>query len=262
MNAAQRHPRARAALALVAALAAALPLAGQDTTPSTALEIMEEVDRRARGWGDLEGEIRMEIHDDDVRLRVLDVKLLEAPDGDRTLLVLREPRDLTGTAFLSIRREGGERAGWMYLPSQRRARRIGDARASDAFLGSHLTYGDLDAPSLAGHDFRVVSRESVAGAPGAVIERTPAGAPDGPRELLWVDTRDFLVHKVEFYGADGELDRTLEVGAYETVAGFPRPARLEMRPAGGTGRTVLTWRDVRIGVGLTERDFDPRRLGG
>jgi hypothetical protein len=261
----------RPALALLAlALATAAvqpvvvqPVAGQRPVPSTGLEIMQEVDLRSRGWGDMEAELRMEIHDDgDLRLRVLDVKLLEAEDGDRTLLVLKEPRDLTGTAFLSIRRPGGDRAGWMSLPSQRRPRRIGDARGSDAFLGSHLTYADLDPPSLDGYDFRVVSEEEIAGAAGVVVERTVAGRESGPRELVWVDTRDFLVHRVEFYGADGALDRSLVIDSYQTVAGFPRPARLEMRQAEGTGRTVLEWRDIQIDVGLSERDFDPGRLGG
>lgn len=211
----------------------------------------------------MEAELRMEIHDDgDIRLRVLDVKLLEAEDGDRTLLVLKEPRDLAGTAFLSIRRPGGDRAGWMSLPSQRRARRIGDARGSDSFLGSHLTYADLDPPSLDDYDFRVVSQEEIAGAAGVVVERTIAGQETGPRELVWVDTRDFLVHRVEFYGTDGALDRSLVIDSYQTVAGFPRPVRLEMRQAERTGRTVLEWRDMQIGVGLSERDFDPGRLGG
>jgi outer membrane lipoprotein-sorting protein len=248
-------------LVLLSLLSLHLPLAGQ--TAPDATEIMEKVDRGARGWGDMEAELRMEIHEgDDVRLRVLDVRLMESGDGDRTLLVLKEPRDLAGTAFLSIRRGDGGRAGWMYLPSRRRARRIGDARASDAFLGSHLTYADLDPPSLVGYDFRSVTRETIDGADGVVVERTRSGEDGGPRELIWVDTRDFRVHRVEFYGTDGSLERTLEVEEYDSVSGFSRPTRLVMRQAEGGGRTVLTWHDVRIGVGLTEADFDPGRLGG
>ncbi len=65
---------------------------------------------------------------------------------------------------------------------------------------------------------------------------------------------------MEYVGDEGTAERTLLVGGYEVVDGFPRPTRLEMQE--GDGRTVLEWSDIRVGVGLSERDFDPRRLGG
>ena len=228
-----------------------------------AREVMEEVDRRTRGWGDMEAELLMEIHrGDDVWRRLLDVRLMEADGEDRTLLVLREPADLAGTAFLSIRAANGERSQWIYLPSRRRSRRISGTQASDPFLGSDFTYGDLDPPSLAGYDFRLLREVDVEGVPGVVIERTDREEPDGPRERLWVDTRDFRLHRVEYLDGGGALDRTLVLDAYEVVDGFARPGRLEMREEGGDDRTVLVWSDIRIGVGLTDRDFDPGRMGG
>lgn len=249
-------------LLVAAALpAAALPIAAQDGD-ARARSVMEEVDRRSRGWGDLQAVLRLEIHrDGDTRNRTLDLKMMEAGEEDRTLLVLREPPDLAGTAFLSVLRSDGDRAQWIYLPSRRRVQRIAGASSSDSFLGSHFRHSDLGTPSLAGYRFRVLREESVAGSPGVVIRRTRAGEPDGPREHLWVDTSSHRLHRVEYYEGDGALVRTLEIAAYRTVDGFDRPTRLVMTSHEEAGRTVLTWSDVRIGVGLTERDFDPRRLG-
>lgn len=257
--------RLRSFLAAGTVLSAALLVAGPldaQGDGARAREIMEEVDRRGRGWGDLEAVLRLEIHrEGTVRIRTLDLKTMEGGEEDRMLLVLREPPDLSGTAFLSILGSDGERAQWMYLPSRRRVQRIAGASSSDAFLGSHFRYSDLGTPSLGGYRFRLVREASVAGSPGAVLERTREGDPAGPRERLWVDTSNYRLHRVEYYDEDARLDRTLEVGGYRSVQGFDRPTRLEMTDHDDGGRTVLTWSEVRIGVGLTERDFDPRRIG-
>ncbi|HSG47652.1 MAG TPA: outer membrane lipoprotein-sorting protein [Longimicrobiales bacterium] len=247
---------------LLAVLGAGAPLTAQ-SPEADGLRIMREVEARGRGFGDMDATLRMTVYrGGEPRVRVLDLRLLEAPDADRTLMVLREPADLAGTAFLSIGSPEGERSQWIYLPSRRRVRRISGSQSSDPFLGSDFTYGDMDTPRLAGYRFRVVREEVWEGGRGVVVERRRDGSDDGSRELLWVDTGEYRVHRVEYLGAGGEPVRTLLVGEYRVVDGFPRPTRLEMRQAEGDSRTVLEWSDLRIGVGLSEQDFDPRRLGG
>ena len=67
-------------------------------------EIVKEMDRRSHGFKDFQTELDMRIHDADgrVRVREMEVRGLESEDGDRTIMVLSRPADLSGTAFLSV----------------------------------------------------------------------------------------------------------------------------------------------------------------
>ena len=93
-----------------------------------------------------------------------------------------------------------------------------------------------------------------------MVERTRAGD-DSERSLLWIDTEQHRLHRVDYFEGSGGLARTLEISEYSEVGGFWRPARMVMRQAGSEDRTILEWTDVRLGVGLEERDFDPSRFG-
>ena len=177
-------------------------------------------------------------------------------------MVLSRPVDLSGTAFLSVLQREGRRAQWMYLPAARRRRRIGGSQTDDSFLGSHFTYGDMAPPSIAGFSYRWVRDEDVLGHSGAVVERCPSSCTEGAkRELLWIDTDRYLLHRVDYFDSDGVHRRTLRITGYERVDGFWRAMHMEMAEAEDGGKTVLDWSQLRLGIGLRERDFDPARLG-
>ena len=222
------------------------------------------MDRRSHGFEDFQAKLDMRIHDADgrVRVREMDVRGLESEEGDRTIMVLRRPADLSGTAFLSVLQGEGRRAQWIYLPAARRRRRIGGSQTDDSFLGSHFTYGDMAPPSIAGFSYRWVRDEDVLGHSGAVVERCPSSCTQGAkRELLWIDTDRYLLHRVDYFDSDGVHDRTLLITGHELVDGFWRAMHMEMAEVEDGGKTVLDWSELRLGVGLRERDFDPARLG-
>ncbi|GMR12184.1 MAG: outer membrane lipoprotein-sorting protein [Gemmatimonadota bacterium] len=249
--------------ALVAVSSTPSAVAGQDID-DRGLAIVKEMDRKNRGFVDFEVELRMEIHDERGRTRVreMTVRSLESKTGDRTLIVLRRPADLAGTTFLSIPKDQGRRAQWIYLPTARRVRRIGGSQSSDAFLGSHFTYDDLTPPAVEGFDYRWVRDQEISGRPGALIERCDSACSAGlPRQLLWVDTDRYLLHRVDYFDADGVLQRTLRITDYRPVKGFWRASHMEMVDVESGGRTVLEWSGFRLGIGLKERDFEPARLG-
>ncbi len=238
-------------------------VASQEVT-DRGFEIVKEMDRRSHGFEDFQAELDMRIHDADgrVRVREMNVRGLESEEGNRTIMVLSRPADLSGTAFLSVLQGEGRRAQWIYLPAARRRRRIGGSQAGDSFLGSHFTYGDMAPPSIAGFSYRWVRDEDVLGHSGAVVERCPSSCTQGAkREVLWIDTDRYLLHRVDYFDPDGVHRRTLLVTGYELVDGFWRAMHMEMAEVDDGGKTVLDWSELRLGVGLRERDFDPARLG-
>ena len=81
-------------LLVAGVIVAGAPLAGQDAT-SRGEEIVREVERRSRGYGDLEAGLVMRILEGDrERIREMHVRGLESEDGNRTRMTL-EPVSYT-----------------------------------------------------------------------------------------------------------------------------------------------------------------------
>lgn len=239
-----------------------VPVAAQDATVR-GRAIVEEVERRSQGYGDLEAELLMTILDGDRQtIREMHVRALESEDGDRTRMTLKRPADLAGTEFLSALDRDGGRNQWIYLPTARRVRRIGGAQATDEFLGSHFTYDDLTPPNIAGFTYRWIREEDIEGHAGALVERISIDERDQfPRQLLWIDTDRYVLKRVEFFTSAGERLRVLGIDQYQQVGGFWLAGKMTMAHVSDGGSTVLDWSDMRVGVGLSPRDFDPSRLG-
>ena len=65
-----------------------------------------------------------------------------------TLVRMKSPTDLKGTALLNVI-EDGEENQWLYLPSTKQVRRImGNQNKKAGVLGSELTPEDLDITTL------------------------------------------------------------------------------------------------------------------
>jgi outer membrane lipoprotein-sorting protein len=238
------------------------PLAAQ--TPSErGRALVQQLDERARGYGDFEATLTMRIlRGDGERQRQMRVRGLESADGDRTRIVLERPADLAGTEFLSVAGADGQRAQWIYLRSARRVRMIAGAQSSDSFLGSHFTFDDMTPPSIEGYSYRWVRDEEIAGRAGALVERVREdGSGAYPRQLLAIDTERALLLGVEFFDAQGRRRRHLMLEEHREIDGFWQATRMTMTEVDTGERTVLEWTDIRIGVGLTRSDFEPSRLG-
>jgi hypothetical protein len=243
-------------------MVAGKPLEGQDAT-NRGEEIVREVERRSQGYVDMEARLVMRILEGDrERIREMYVRGLESDSGNRTRMTLERPADMAGTEFLSALEGGGERHQWIYLPAARRVRRISGARASDSFLGSHFTYDDMTPPKIEGFRYRWIRDEAISGQPGVVVERTSLDdRAEYPRQLLWIETERYVLRHIEFYTSDGEHRRSLDLEQYLEIGGFWLAGRMTMVQMEDSARTILEWSDMRLGVGLNARDFEPSRLG-
>ncbi|KPK57901.1 MAG: hypothetical protein AMS21_11025, partial [Gemmatimonas sp. SG8_38_2] len=122
-----------------------LSQAEAQTPEDTGRDIAVEADRRARGYHDFTARLTMVLRNRDgkEKTRELRVMGLETADGDRTLVVFDFPRDLQGTALLTISRIGESDDQWLYLPALKRVKRIAASNQSGSFMGSEFAYEDI-----------------------------------------------------------------------------------------------------------------------
>ena len=118
---------------LLAILLLILPLhnAIAETPEEKGLAIAVEADKRDTGWVDQAADLEMILtnkHGQSSQ-RTMRIKTLEVEgDGDKSLTIFDNPRDIKGTAFLSHTHALKPDDQWLYLPALKRVKRISSAK--------------------------------------------------------------------------------------------------------------------------------------
>ena len=271
MNAIHTLKRLVLALLIIGLLpVAALAQPSADTAPTgndeeRGLEIAVEADRRDTGFDDFTAGLTMILRNRhgqestrEIRNRTKEVE----DDGDKTLIIFDEPRDVKGTAFLNYTHATGPDDQWLYLPALKRVKRIASNNKSGPFMGSEFAYEDISSQEIEKYTYKYLRDETLDGLSHFVVERYPTDKNSGyTRQIAWYDAAEYRLQKVEFYDRKGDLLKTLTYHEYQQYLDqYWRAARMEMVNHQTGKSTTLHWRDYQFRVGLTDRDFDQNTL--
>jgi len=231
------------------------------------LAIAEEADRRDRGFGDSVTEIVMRLISTDGRVneRRLTWQILENPDptdGDESLTLFHEPRDIAGTAFLTHTHIAEEDDQWLYLPALKRVKRIASVNKTSSFMGSELAYEDLLSDEVEKFDYRWLRDEACGEETCYVLERRPRYEDSGySRQVLWMDQSEYRVRRIDYYDPDDALEKTLTLDDYRLYLDrYWRAHEYVMENHQTDKRTTLSFGPYSFHTGLAEQDFDPSAL--
>jgi outer membrane lipoprotein-sorting protein len=250
----------------LALLVAALGVPALAQTPEEkGLAIAQEADRRGDGFGDTSVTLEMILRNRqgqesrrDIRSRTLEVK----GDGDKTLIIFDQPRDVAGTALLTYTHKQGDDDRWLYLPALKRVKRIASSNQSGPFMGSEFAYEDLGSQEVEKYTYKWIRDEAYDGMDCFVIERYPVDKNSGyTRQVVWMDKAEYRPLKIEFYDRKQSLLKTLTLKEYQQFLDkYWRPHRLDMVNHQTGKSTTLTFRDYKFRNGFTDRDFDQNAL--
>ena len=120
----------------------AAPVHAEGPTPEEiGLKIAQDSRAREAGFGNFTAQQTMVLrnkHGQESR-RQLRVKILEvSDDGDKSLFVFDEPRDVQGTALLIHAHRESADDQWLYLPALKRVKRISSSNRSGSFMGKRI----------------------------------------------------------------------------------------------------------------------------
>ena len=235
------------------------------TPAEKGLAIAIEADKRDTGWGDSTTEMFMTLRNAQGQesKRQMRSKTLEVMgDGDKSLTIFDEPRDVSGTAFLSFTHAKEPDDQWLYLPALKRVKRISSANKSGPFMGSEFAYEDISSQEVEKYTYEYLRDEKVDGQDCFVIERKPTYEHSGYTKLIsWVDKNMYQARKVEFYDRKDTLLKTLHITGHKQYLGkYWRAHQMEMTNHQNKKSTTLEWKNFKFKTGLTERDFDQNAL--
>jgi hypothetical protein len=257
-----------AAALVVSAVSHALDLAalnGQQPEQQ-GLAIFLEKDRRESGYVDLRVGLEMILRDRSgtESRRELAISQLEMPDaGDRLLVVFDTPKPIRGTALLSYSYPDAPDDQWLYLPAQRRVKKIASRNKSGPFLSSEFAFEDLTLQDVAKFRYRLLGQETCATGSCFRVERSPLDEFSGySRQEVLLDQDTLRVERIDYYDRHGRPLKVLVNDEWQLhQERFWKPHRMFMENLQTGKTTELFWSDYTFDNGLLpERDFSTNSL--
>lgn len=185
--------------ALAAALLLALAGAGPARADRDGDALLERMDRAVAGTANRVWICRMRSIGTDGDVREGRFLMLQN-SGDKRLLRFLSPADMRNTAMLAL----GKGELYVYLPADRRVRRLGTSALNQTFLGSDFYAEDLGSVRLRDdYEGHILSRSGNE----TRIELSPRHASQWSKVIATVGDHD-LVPRMEFYDKQGKLART------------------------------------------------------
>ncbi len=224
------------------------------------LRIARDADARDQGFGDYTAQQTMVLRNKQGQEshRKIRVKALEVPeDGDKSLFVFDNPRDVQGTAFLVHTHKEGADDQWLYLPALKRVKRISSSNRSGSFMGSEFAYEDMTAQDVDKFTYRYLRDEPCGDLTCFVVERAPTDKDSGyRRQLVWFDQAELRAQQIHFYDRKDTRIKTLTFENYaQYLDQFWRASLMTMVNHVTGKSTTLTWTDFQFQIGLNSRDF-------
>jgi len=242
------------------------PLAAGDSLVKGG-NIAREWDRRDRGFNDSRATLKMILENrlgkkSERRLRIEILEAADENDGDKSLVIFEQPRDIKGTALLSFSHILAPDDQWLYLPALKRVKRISSNNKSGPFMGSEFAYEDISSQELRKYQYKWLRDEPCGEAACYVLEQRPLYKSSGyTRQIAWYDKQAYRLQRIDYYDRRDALLKTLTFNDYQQhLNQFWRAHNMYMVNKQTGKKTRLLYEKYTFRNGLTDKDFTQSRL--
>ena len=159
--------------------------------------------------------IKMTIGESDGTKKVRELTIIRKNEGGaRALIRLNKPSDLKGLALLTITNSGGEEQ-YLYLPSDKKSRRILGSGKKGKFLDSEIAYEDLSLSTYKEFENHVVKDD------GRIVQVESKAKPNSEssygRILSWISKPDYRLERVEYFDKKGKVLKRAQFKKYKKI---------------------------------------------
>jgi outer membrane lipoprotein-sorting protein len=223
----------------------------------SAEEILRKSENKLRG-NSAEAELEIIVQRAKYK-RSMTIKSWSKGDKYALMLVTQPARD-KGTVFLKRGREV-----WNWVPSVDRTIKMPPSMMAQSWMGTDLTNDDLVRESSLLRDFnkKLVGTEVISGRDCHKVELVPKAeaAVVWGKILVWIDKKDFMQMKSEFYDEDGYLVNTFMGYDIKMIGGQMLPSRLEITPADKPEqKTIMIYKSLKLNIPLADDFFTTQNM--
>jgi outer membrane lipoprotein-sorting protein len=223
----------------------------------SAQEIIEKMDDNSFG-GRLKTNMKMTI----IRpkwSRTMELKSW-ADGNDFSLILVTSPAREKGITYLKREKEM-----WNFQPSIDRTIKMPPSMMMQSWMGSDFKNDDLVRQSSVVIDYshKLLTNEKIEGLDCYKIQLIPHE--DAPvvwgKVLIWVDVKNFLQLKSEFYDEDDELVNTMLGKDVKVMGGRTLPSKLILIPADEEGnKTIMEYLSMEFNAKFEDRFFSTQNM--
>lgn len=227
--------------------------------------------------GDILRQMKAAMEPPRASLRTIDVTLIDdegvrtqwlarqarrpAPDGNRIVMVMLQPKEIRGSALLIQERNDGPDVQWVYLPSVRRVRKLVPVGQFQSFLGSDFAYVDLGFIPLDDSSTRLLGTEDRPGGVTAYkVEQIPRNQWYYSKIIDWIATDTLLPIQRDFYSPAGDLWKQEYFESVSIIDDVPTPLKIRIVNRAEGGSTELDIRELDYDAKIPADLFEPASL--
>lgn len=164
--------------------------------------------------------------------------------NDLSLILITAPAKEKGTVFLKRKKEV-----WNWIPSIERNIKLPPSMMNQSWMGTDFTNDDLvrEASVVEDYTHSIIGEEELQSRTCYKIQMIskPEASVVWGKVILWIDKKDLLMLKAEYYDEDGVLINTMISSDIKILGGKLLPARTEMIPADKKGnKTILIYNSL------------------
>jgi len=179
---------------------------------------------------------------------------------DYAMILLTAPAKEKGTVFLKRSREV-----WNWIPSIERNIKLPPSMMGQSWMGTDFTNDDLVKHASLADDFTasIPGEDTLLGRACYRIRLVPRpeAAVVWGRIVLWIDKKDLMILKSEYYDEDDALVNTMVATEVKLFGGKLLPSRVEMVPAGKKGqKTVLSYDSLLFDMDFPDSFFSSQNM--
>ena len=190
--------------------------------------------------------------------RTLTMEAYSKDSGDKQLSIYTAPARVKGDKILLL--NGGDDI-WFYTPKTDRVRHLASSAKKQKVQGSDFSYQDMEQRDYK-KDFssKILNKEKIADVECLLIEAIPTETgPNYSKLLFWVDVKNFVVIKTEFYD-DGFLLKTLLTSEIKKVGNYWMPMKMSMINNQSGSQTIIETTNIKLDVDIDDSKFTTNYL--
>lgn len=206
--------------------------------------------------------VTMAITDAQGRTRQRQMTILRyniSDNGEQKYYVyFHKPSDVKGMSYIVWKHLGRDDDRWLYLPALDLVRRVAASDKRSSFAGTNFLYDDVSGRSVNLDKHELISSEG----DDYILKNTPKDADQVEFSYykVWVDKKNFIPVKAEYYDKEGKLYRVVEATQVKDVQGYPTITKMTAKDLNSGSSTAADFADVAYDIGINDGIFTERYL--
>lgn len=169
-------------------------------------------------------------------------------DEQKALVKLLKPADLKGVGLLTVSKGEGDETQWVYLPSEKRPRRVVASNKSGKFLDSDLTYEDMSIATYENFHNKIEKMQKNGKLETAVLLSVAKNkdASSYGRIKTWIDVKTFRILQSQYYDHRGKLVKKMKFTKYKKYGNVWRAGNITVSDVKKNRSTTLQLQNVSL----------------